>query len=208
MVIHELDRMIEVDLLRRGVTAYRHTQLEGEVGHDGFRQLTEMEVPEIIGAEPLATQLGHFVDLVRGEVDAEAERASILPPHRLVEEALSAHPPLRSRGTYDGVPSSCELHPGDRAGRDTGHDGARGTSWVTTAPAPTTASSPMVTPMVTTALAPRNTRSPITTGLPVDLVVRGVRSRSAAPSSACRSARPRRRRTPRRCAARRSRRSR
>ena len=64
MVIHELDRMIEVDLLRRGVTAYRHTSIEGDAGHAGFRQMTEMEVPEIIGAEPLASQLVHFVGLV------------------------------------------------------------------------------------------------------------------------------------------------
>ena len=64
MVIHELDRMIEVDLLRRGVTAYRHTTIEGDAGHAGFRQMTEMEVPEIIGAEPLASQLVHFVGLV------------------------------------------------------------------------------------------------------------------------------------------------
>ncbi len=89
MVIHELDRMIEVDLLRRGVTAYRHTTIEGDAGHAGFRQMTEMEVPEIIGAEPLATQLEHFVDLVRGEVDIDAERDSILPAHRVVDRALS-----------------------------------------------------------------------------------------------------------------------
>ena len=88
MVIHELDRMIEVDLLRRGVTAYRHTSIEGDAGHAGFRQMTEMEVPEIIGAEPLASQLVHFVGLVRGEVDPEAERASILPAHRVVDQAL------------------------------------------------------------------------------------------------------------------------
>ena len=89
MVIHELDRMIEVDLLRRGVTAYRHTTIQGEAAHAGFRQVTEMEVPEIIGAEPLATQLERFVDLVRGDVDADAERDSILPAHRVVEHALA-----------------------------------------------------------------------------------------------------------------------
>ena len=90
MVIHELDRMIEVDLLRRGVTAYRHTVIEGEAGHYGFRQMTEMEVPEIIGAEPLATQLEHFVSLSRGQADVDAERDSILPAHRVVDQALAA----------------------------------------------------------------------------------------------------------------------
>ncbi len=88
-VIHELDRMIEVDLLRRGVTAFRHTTIEGDEGHAGFRQMTEMEVPEIIGSEPLASQLEHFVALARGDVDADVERATILPPHQVVDRALS-----------------------------------------------------------------------------------------------------------------------
>jgi predicted dehydrogenase len=91
LVIQELDRMIEVDLLRRGVTAYRHTTIEEarDGGGPGFRQATEMEVPEIVGAEPLVTQLNRFVDLVEGRVDAEEERASILPSHRIVSRALS-----------------------------------------------------------------------------------------------------------------------
>ena len=46
-------------------------------------------MPEIIGAEPLVSQLAHFVDLVEGRADVEAERASILPAHRVVEQALS-----------------------------------------------------------------------------------------------------------------------
>lgn len=93
LIVQELDRMIEVDLLRRGVTAYRHTSIEGDVGHAGFRQLTEMEVPEIVGAEPLAAQLAHFVDLVDGRIDADVERDSILPAHRIVDQVLA-----RSRG--------------------------------------------------------------------------------------------------------------
>jgi len=90
MVIQELDRMIEVDLLRRGVTAYRHTTIEGEVGHGGYRQMTEMEVPEILGVEPLVAQLAHFVDLIEGRVDADAERNSILPAHEVVDAVLAA----------------------------------------------------------------------------------------------------------------------
>jgi predicted dehydrogenase len=85
IVIHEQDRMVEVDLLRRGVTAYRHTTIEGDIGHAGFRQATEMEVPEIVGAEPLASQLDHFVGLVEGSGDIDAERESILPAHRVVD---------------------------------------------------------------------------------------------------------------------------
>lgn len=90
MVIQELDRMIEVDLLRRGVTAYRHTTIEGEVGRGGYRQMTEIEVPEILGVEPLVAQLAHFVDLVDGRVQLDAERDSILPAHEVVDAVLSA----------------------------------------------------------------------------------------------------------------------
>ncbi|MGN6197334.1 Gfo/Idh/MocA family protein [Humibacter sp.] len=93
MVIQTLDRMVEIDLLRRGVTAYRHTVIESdEVGGAGFRQATEMEVPEITGREPLATQFARFVSLLRGEIDADAERESYLPAHRIVERALRARP--------------------------------------------------------------------------------------------------------------------
>ncbi len=90
MVIQELDRMIEVDLLRRGVTAYRHTTIEGEVGRGGYRQVTEMEVPEILGVEPLVAQLAHFVDLVEGRTDSDVERDSILPAHEVVDAVLAA----------------------------------------------------------------------------------------------------------------------
>ncbi|WP_104105247.1 Gfo/Idh/MocA family oxidoreductase [Nocardioides sp. 616] len=89
MVIQEIDRLIEVDLLRRGVTSYRHSSLAGDPGRDGFRQMTEMEVPEVIGAEPLASQLAHFVGLVRGEHDPDLERDSILPAHRVVDQVLA-----------------------------------------------------------------------------------------------------------------------
>jgi predicted dehydrogenase len=86
MNLSELGRSIEIDLLRRDVTIYRH------VGGDpastnglGYRQQTVIEIPELISnKEPLAAQLDHFVDLVNGVVDADEERESILPPHRVV----------------------------------------------------------------------------------------------------------------------------
>ena len=91
MVIWELDRMIEVDLLRRGVTVYRHTHVEAsQADRAGFRQSTEIEIPEILGSEPLVSQLDHFVSLLEGSVDVAAERASILPAHRVVESVLAA----------------------------------------------------------------------------------------------------------------------
>lgn len=90
MVIHEVDRMIEVDLLRRGVTSYRRAEVEDDGrGTSGYRQFTEMEIPDIAGVEPLVGQLAHFVNLVEGKVDASAERDSILPAHRIVDEVLA-----------------------------------------------------------------------------------------------------------------------
>jgi predicted dehydrogenase len=89
MVIQELDRMIEVDLLRRGLTSYRHAVIEADEGHSGFRQFTEMEVPDIAGPEPLVGQLHHFVDLIEGRVDQDVERRSFLPAHRVVDEVLA-----------------------------------------------------------------------------------------------------------------------
>jgi predicted dehydrogenase len=89
MLVQTLDDMVEIDLLRRGVTLYRHTTIdEDRPGGAGFRQMTEMEVPEITGREPLATQFDRFLDLVEGRVDADAERRSILPAHRIVDRAL------------------------------------------------------------------------------------------------------------------------
>jgi predicted dehydrogenase len=86
--IHELDRLIEVDLLRRDVTVYHH--VSGQAADDdgrGYRQQTIIEIPELMTSqEPLAAQLQHFVGLIAGTVDAEAERLSIVPSHRVVEQ--------------------------------------------------------------------------------------------------------------------------
>lgn len=91
LMVQSLDHMVEIDLLRRGVTLYRHTTVsEDKPGGAGFRQMTEMEVPEITGKEPLATQFERFLGLVAGAVDADDERRSILPAHRIVETALRA----------------------------------------------------------------------------------------------------------------------
>ncbi|NKQ53489.1 Gfo/Idh/MocA family oxidoreductase [Amycolatopsis sp. K13G38] len=91
LVISELDRLIELDLIRRDVTIYRH------VSHDaatpdgrGYRQQAVVEIPELVSvSEPLAAQLDHFLDLLEGRVDAAEERASILPAHEVVAAALA-----------------------------------------------------------------------------------------------------------------------
>jgi predicted dehydrogenase len=92
VTVYELDRLIEIDLLRRDVTVYRHISLEaGDADGHGFRQQTSIEIPEITNArEPLASQFDHFVDLVEGRADADAERRSILPAHAVIDSLLSA----------------------------------------------------------------------------------------------------------------------
>jgi len=91
LVIHELDRMVEIDLLRRGVTVYHHVAAEASDEGRGYRQQTIIEIPELTTSrEPLAAQLDRFVGLVRGEVDADAERASILPSHTVVARVKDA----------------------------------------------------------------------------------------------------------------------
>jgi predicted dehydrogenase len=85
--IVELDRLIEVDMLRNAVTIYRHVL--GENTDDGlsYKQQTIIEIPQLVSnREPLAAQLDRFVALVRGQVDAEEERATILPAHRVIEQ--------------------------------------------------------------------------------------------------------------------------
>jgi predicted dehydrogenase len=90
LVITEVDREIEVDLLRQAVTVYRH--VEGAPSSDdglGYRQQTVVDIPPTTPlGEPLAVQLSHFLDLVDGSGDVDAERASILPAHRVVALAL------------------------------------------------------------------------------------------------------------------------
>ncbi|MDQ0895416.1 Gfo/Idh/MocA family oxidoreductase [Agromyces ramosus] len=87
MSVHDLDKLIEIDLLRRDVTVYRHVSDQpADAEGRGYRQQTVIEIPELITAqEPLAAQLEHFVALIDGRVDADEERRSLLPAHRIVE---------------------------------------------------------------------------------------------------------------------------
>lgn len=85
---------MELDLLRRTITVYRHVTHEAAEGGT-YRAETVMDIPFVQEAgEPLALQLSHFVALVRGEVDPDAEREGLLPPHevatRVQQDALGA----------------------------------------------------------------------------------------------------------------------
>ncbi|MEH0974165.1 Gfo/Idh/MocA family oxidoreductase [Micromonospora sp. CPCC 205546] len=86
LVISEVDRLVEADLIRKHVTIYRHVSSDAATPDGrGYRQQTIIEVPELLtNREPLAAQLDHFVDIVAGTADADAERQRILPAHRVV----------------------------------------------------------------------------------------------------------------------------
>jgi predicted dehydrogenase len=90
LTIQELERSIEVDLLRKDVTIYRHISHDSDPDGRGYRQQTVIEIPELVTArEPLATQLDRFLDLIDGKIDLDEERTSILPSHRAVAAARS-----------------------------------------------------------------------------------------------------------------------
>lgn len=89
----EVDRLIEIDLLRRDITIYRHVTDSLANQGVGYQQQTIIEIPTIVqSAEPLAAQLQHFLNLLETE-DKEAitaERDAILPAHRVIDQATAS----------------------------------------------------------------------------------------------------------------------
>jgi predicted dehydrogenase len=90
LVVAELERLVEVDLVRQDLTVYRHVGNEPlDDNGPGYRQQTIIDIPTIQRPqEPLATQLNRFVAHVRDEVDPRYELDSLLPPHRLIDDLL------------------------------------------------------------------------------------------------------------------------
>jgi predicted dehydrogenase len=88
--IAELERLVEVDLVRQDVTVYRHIGEDLIEGKSvGYRQQTVMDIPALVSArEPLAAQLDHFLALARGEADLEAELATLVAPHQVTARAV------------------------------------------------------------------------------------------------------------------------
>jgi predicted dehydrogenase len=88
--ILEIDRLIEIDLLRRDITIYRHVADQPSSDGVGYQQQTVIEIPTILqSAEPLAAQLSHFLRLLAlgaGADEVAEERDAILPAHRVVHE--------------------------------------------------------------------------------------------------------------------------
>jgi predicted dehydrogenase len=91
--VYEAERLIEVDLLRRDVTIYHHVSENSVDEGRGYRQQTVIEIPELISSEePLTAQFNHFTDLIEGTADARAERATILPSHRVIDSVIAQRP--------------------------------------------------------------------------------------------------------------------
>jgi predicted dehydrogenase len=90
MSIGELNRTIELDLLRRDVTIYKHVSADLDTQRGiGYRQQTIIDIPQLVSVrEPLAAQLDHFLDLAAGSVDMKEERESILPAHRVIHRVV------------------------------------------------------------------------------------------------------------------------
>lgn len=92
LIVTELDKLTEVDLLRRDVTVYRNVSDQMiEEQNRGYRQQTVIEIPEIISSqEPLAAQFDHYLDLINGKIDQDIERQSLLPAHEIIDAVTSS----------------------------------------------------------------------------------------------------------------------
>jgi predicted dehydrogenase len=76
--------LFEIDLLRQDLTVYHHVAHAAISESPGYRSQTVVDIPFVrVSKEPLVAQLDHFLALVAGSGDIEAERRRLLAPHRL-----------------------------------------------------------------------------------------------------------------------------
>lgn len=89
LVITELSRLIEVDLIRQAITVYRHVDAPDYDEDAGYSHQAIIDIPVIrhLG-EPLQLQLAHFVSLIRDRADGSAELDSVLDSHEVVAACL------------------------------------------------------------------------------------------------------------------------
>ena len=107
LVISELDRLVEVDMVRQDITVYRHV---GDAALDdgpGYRQQTIIDIPTVHDArEPLLSQLERFVGIAHAEIDLDEELDTLLGPHLVVANVMRA-------GVATGAPAhGVTLDPG------------------------------------------------------------------------------------------------
>jgi predicted dehydrogenase len=99
LLVNDLLRLVEVDLVRQDVTVYRHIEGEWLDGQSpGVRQQTVIDIPVVHNKrEPLASQLNHFIALANGQLDAAEELATLRAPHAVVAQVIDYAAPDRNR---------------------------------------------------------------------------------------------------------------
>jgi predicted dehydrogenase len=79
------EALMELDLIRRTITVYRHVRHQATPDGSAYRAETVIDIPFVReSGEPLGLQWAHFLALVDGRVDARAERAGLVAPHAVV----------------------------------------------------------------------------------------------------------------------------
>jgi predicted dehydrogenase len=92
MSVIEIDRLIEVDLLRRDITIYKHIEESASADGIGYRQQTIIEIPSLItNEEPLSAQLNSFISLINSKNSSlyEQESRRIIASHDLLSRIES-----------------------------------------------------------------------------------------------------------------------
>jgi len=88
--VYDHDKLVEIDLLRKDVTLYRHVSENSVDEGRGYRQQTVIEIPQLVTSqEPLTSQFDLFLKLIDGTADAAAQRATILPSHEVIDRVIS-----------------------------------------------------------------------------------------------------------------------
>ncbi len=82
--------LMEVDLLRRTLTLYRHVTHGSTLDRVGYQAETVIDIPFVRQeGEPLTLQLRAFCRLVRGELDPDRVRDRLVAPHRAAHAVLA-----------------------------------------------------------------------------------------------------------------------
>jgi predicted dehydrogenase len=84
--------LFEIDLLRSNVTVYRNVMQEvvQSTGATTYRAETIVDIPFVRHqGEPLAQQIGNFHGLLTGQIDADAERESLLASHIIAAKLVA-----------------------------------------------------------------------------------------------------------------------
>jgi len=77
--------LADIDLLRADVTIYRNVRQEQpDTRALTYRAETIIDIPFVRHTgEPLGRQFEHFLDLIEGHADAQAELDGVIPPHEV-----------------------------------------------------------------------------------------------------------------------------